>query len=357
MTAWVNPDHLAHELRPYLAGALEAGPDLLADIGSELSKKATGGLTSLGVNAATSIIKAIKNRRERSKAWRQLAQEWAAARNEADRERAIRKFLARDPVFKASVEMLLIRRDFVRAMLIACERLPFVESLGTEYKLSDVYVPTDLAHVGGGDKPSPGDADYVTKLLESEEGQHLVEGIAGSGKSVFARRSVAIACHRLLNEQQTVAFDQLRLPVYVSARDLAGADFTSSLHRAVAVTLGPLAMAPLPDRFFVPYAENGHHRWLIVIDALDEVDHPRDRGALWDAVTQMGATRTFSIGSRAWTGKNISGMITPSAMLRKARMRMGRPVGWPSFDLGGLGLARVRRLVIPLRASVAFRRR
>lgn len=283
----INLDSLTPELRPYIEEALKDGASFVSDLGDELSSKAAGGLTSLGVNAATSIVKAIRNRRRRSRAWHQLESSWRDASDDSSREAAIRAFLAEDPRFASSLEMLLIRRDFVRAMLHACQRLPFVELIDTERELSDVYVPATVRQPESQDEQSLASADLIEEILNADDGQYLIEGPAGSGKSVLARHLVATACHKLLDGRQVVAFDQLRLPVYVSARDLGPGDFTSAVDRAVEATLGPLGIAPLPERFFVPYAQNGHGRWLIVIDGLDEVDDPRARTALWDAITRM----------------------------------------------------------------------
>lgn len=283
----VNLDSLTPELRPYIEEALKGGASFVSDLGDELSSKAAGGLTSLGVNAATSIVKAIRNRRRRSKAWHQLESSWRDASDDSSREAAIRAFLAEDPRFASSLEMLLIRRDFVRAMLHACQRLPFVELIDTERELSEVYVPTAVRRPQAEEEQSRGSADLIEEILNADDGQYLIEGPAGSGKSVLARHLVATACHKLLDGRQVVAFDQLRLPVYISARDLGPGDFTSAVERAVEATLGPLGIAPLPERFFVPYAQNGHGRWLIVLDGLDEVDDPRARTALWDAITRM----------------------------------------------------------------------
>ncbi|NMN06477.1 MULTISPECIES: NACHT domain-containing protein [unclassified Novosphingobium] len=283
----VNLDSLTPELRPYIEEALKGGASFVSDLGNELSGKAAGGLTSLGVNAATSIVKAIRNRRRRSKAWHQLENSWRDASDDSSREAAIRAFLAEDPRFASSLEMLLIRRDFVRAMLHACQRLPFVELLDSERELSEVYVPAALRRAEAEDEQALGSADLIEEILSADDGQYLIEGPAGSGKSVLARHLVATACHKLLDGRQVVAFDQFRLPVYVSARDLGAGDFTSAVDRAVEATLGPLGIAPLPERFFVPYAQNGHGRWLIVLDGLDEVDDPRARTALWDAITRM----------------------------------------------------------------------
>ena len=285
----ISSREIASQLRPYLEQAVPAATSFVGDLGEQLESKAASGVTGIGLHALSAIGKAIRKRRKRSKAWAAFDAAWSEAKDDDARERAARALLAADPSFAASATMLLLRRDFVRSTLAYCERLPFVELIDVQHRLEDVYVPLSLNRQGAvnetGYDQYPERGEQIQTLLAS--GNHIIEGPGGSGKSVFARRLVASACRKLLEDPNAAAFDQLRIPTIVAARDLTERDFTSALQAAVGSALGALELGPLPDQFFVPYAEHGHGRWLVVIDGLDEIGDIRQRIQLWDAVASL----------------------------------------------------------------------
>lgn len=252
---------------------------------SELTSKATEDLAGIAIKRFRSLGQAIYSRlrqsRAHSKAYEEFEAHWDAAASIREREQAIRELLTKDPQFANSLEKLLFRRDFVEAMAIYCERLP---ALDHGLHLSEVYVPLFISAAAQSDD-SPKEKTDPAKLVQ--EGNHLIEGGPGTGKSTLLHHLALLESRRLLDDKDGVAFDQLRLPVLISAKELlASTDLASTLQRTLTTTLSTLLPGPLPDNFFRPDVEDGHRYWLIMIDGVDEVEDTRQRRILWDTVSR-----------------------------------------------------------------------
>jgi hypothetical protein len=296
-------DQLTTRLKPYVDESLNQVSKFAGDITSDLSKKAASGLTGLTLGAIRSLGNAIWKRIKSSRAHAAFQRQWEDAQSNKDKEQAIRLLLSSDPKLASSLHSLLVRRDFARAMMEHCEHLPSIGLLDAARRLSDVYVPLSLDAA-----PDPQSAHgtgthtdfmmvttsraYATPDATIEQlrsGNHLIEGIPGSGKSTLARRLVIREASLLLDNPDAISFDHLRLPAFVNAPALseAKADFASSLARAVSADMSFAGLGPLPDQFFVPYSDNGHSSWLIVIDGLDEIEDRRERQRLWDMISRL----------------------------------------------------------------------
>lgn len=308
----INVDQLATKLRPYLDDALKELTEFGSEFASDLSKEASSGLASLTIGAFRSLGSAAWKRIKSSKARAAFDRQWEKARSDNDKENAIRALLKSDPRLASALYGLLVRRDFVRAMMEYCEHLPNVGLLDSTRRLSDIYVTPSLKLA---EAASDADDERSAAILASrvsgdsvidqlKSGNHLIEGIPGSGKSTLTRHFVISESFKLLNNLDVVAFDQVRIPVFVSAQTLyeAKSDFASSLKYAVDRDMSFAALGPVPDEFFVPYSNAGHSYWLIVIDGLDEIESRRERQRLWDSIrtlhSQFGDAFRFVVTSR-----------------------------------------------------------
>lgn len=269
-----NITYLASELSPYLAEALPEIATDLASKGIEVTATATvRSLSSLGV----SLSRRFRRARASSKAYASFEKNWQEATTPSQREKAIRTLLSEEPGFAASLDMLLLRRDFVTATASYCNRFP---ALDQDRILSNDYVPISIRPLTDTTFSAPSFAQSDIAL----EGNHIIEGDGGSGKSTFLRYLAWTAAQTLLQDRHEVAFDDLRLPCWISAADLVDSgDVATALHRAVTSSLGGRLRWPLPSDFFVANAVNGHRNWLIFVDGLDEIESPQRRD-VWDAI-------------------------------------------------------------------------
>ncbi len=269
-----NITYLASELLPYLAEVLPEIATDLASKGIEVTATATArSLSSLGV----SLSRRFRRVRASSKAHASFERNWQEATTPSQREKAIRTLLSEEPGFAASLDMLLLRRDFVTATASYCNRFP---ALDQDRVLSNDYVPVSIRPLA--------DTTFITPAFAqpdiAAEGNHIIQGDGGSGKSTFLRYLAWTAAQALLQDRHEVAFDDLRLPCWIRAADLVDSgDVATALHRAVTSSLGGRLRRPLPSDFFVANAVNGHRNWLIFVDGLDEVESPQRRD-VWDAI-------------------------------------------------------------------------
>lgn len=294
----IDLDQLASQLEPIFAGLRKEGAEFAGEVGAEISKKASGGLISLAFNALSSLGKAGWIRFKSIRARRNFERRWREALSRDAREIIIRDLLAADPKLANSLYALLVRRDFVRAVLEYAEHLPNIGLLDPTRRLSEIYVRLNISPIVGSETVyNRGSVALVEQASFIERdavdflrsGNHLVEGAPGSGKSTLARQLVASEAKRLIESKDLVALDQSRLPVLVSARslELAKSDISSSLYGAVNAEMAFAGLGKLPDQFFVPYSELGHKAWLVVIDGLDEIADPPKRQRLWDAISRL----------------------------------------------------------------------
>ncbi|TBX98426.1 NACHT domain-containing protein [Rhizobium laguerreae] len=288
----LNIDSLVSQLSPYM---MEALPDIATNItskGIEVTAAATaGGLRSLG----KSISQRFRQARASSKAHSSFERNWAEALAPSQREQAIRDLLNEDPRFAASLDMLLLRRDFVVAMASYCNSLP---ALDDDLFLSDVYVPLSIRSMAG----AVFSAETLAKSEITLAGNHILEGSAGSGKSTLLRHLARAEAQALLQDKHDIAFDELRLPCLIRAEDLAVShDIATALHYAMTSSLAGRLRQPLPSDFFAANAVNGHRNWLVFVDGVDEVDG-RQRREIWDVIrlhAERDSTFRFIVGTRS----------------------------------------------------------
>jgi tetratricopeptide (TPR) repeat protein len=245
----------------------------LASKGIETAAVVAGkGVRSISV----AIWRRLRDTISASQGYAEFEASWELAVTPAHREDAIRRLLSSEPQFAASLSMLLLRRDFVAATAVYSDRLP---ALDHSLRLSEVYIRVSLQSMS---PISPVHTLDEAAMLAS--GNHIVEGDAGSGKSTFLRHLALTQARALLEDKEAIAFDELRLPVLVRANDLlnSSADIATTLHRAVSANLQGLLPQALPNDFFLPTAQNGHRYWLILVDAVDEIEGVQKRRELWD---------------------------------------------------------------------------
>lgn len=293
-------EHLTTRLEPILAHVLKEGSSFAEQLESELSKKASTGLVGTAINVARSLGKATWKTIRSSRAKKRFQQRWNAASKTSERQNAIRQLLIEDPKRAALLNGLLLRFDFVRAVAEHAEHLPNMSLLDSTRRLSDVYVPLRIEPIArpldassqGSDTREVAQSERMTAEAATFErllaGNHLIEGIPGSGKSTIARW-LAASIARLVLNTEPVAFDRNRLPLLVSAQSLQSAqsDFASALRQAAAHEMSFAGLGILPDDFFLPYSKDGHKSWFIIVDGLDEIDDQHQRQRLWAALSEL----------------------------------------------------------------------
>ncbi len=136
-----STDDLLSRLGPYLEIVRGAGGDILDEVGSELTQKAAGGITSLGLKTAGAIHRAVRNRFRRARAKRNLDEELASAKSLTEREAAHRRFLSADPHLRDSLAALLERRDYLLALQAYCDDLPISSLVPGQFRLGEVFIP------------------------------------------------------------------------------------------------------------------------------------------------------------------------------------------------------------------------
>jgi hypothetical protein len=286
-----NIDYLVSQLSPYLTKAL---PDIATDLASKGIESAVTASTKGLRSIARSISRRFQQARASSSAQASFEKNWAGALTPSQREKVIRDLLTADPKFAASLDMLLLRRDFVVAMASYCNRLP---ALDDELLLSEVYVPLSVQPLTGALFP----AEALASLEITLTGNHIIEGGAGSGKSTFLRYLAWAETQVLLQDKHDIAFDELRLPCLIRAEDLAVShDIATALHSAATSGLAGRLRRPLPSDFFVANTDNGHRSWLIFVDGVDEVED-RLRREIWDIIrlhTEGGSDFRFIVSTR-----------------------------------------------------------
>lgn len=293
-------EHLSTRLEPILAHILKEGGSFAEQLESELSKKASAGLVGTAINVVRSLSKATWKTIRSSRANKRFQQRWKTASKASERHDAIRRLLTEDPKRATLLNGLLLRFDFVRAVAEHAEHLPNMSLLDSTRRLSDVYVPLRIEPIArsldasseGSDTPDVTQSERLSDEAAVFErllaGNHLIEGIPGSGKSTIARWLAASIARSAL-DTEAIAFDKTRLPILVSAQSLQSAqsDFASALRQAATREMSFASLGILPDDFFLPYSKEGHKSWFIIVDGLDEIDDQHQRQRLWAALSEL----------------------------------------------------------------------
>jgi hypothetical protein len=189
----INLDQLASGLEPVIAAFHKDGAAFVEVFGSEVTKKAGVGIAyHLSQWLGKVVWSSIKSSRAHAKFEKRLQ----GASSPGAREEALRLFFAEDPKLARSSYSLLVRHDFLRAVLENAENLPNIILLDESRRLSEIYVPLSLQPIAAA---KPGAESLVhsdtegspSRFLSNDpkevdllsSGNHLVEGEPGSGKS------------------------------------------------------------------------------------------------------------------------------------------------------------------------------
>ncbi|WP_251878912.1 hypothetical protein [Achromobacter sp. Marseille-Q4954] len=166
-----NIAYLASELSPYLAEAL---PNIATDLASKsIEATATAAVRGLRTIGA-SLSRKFRRARVSSKAYALFEKNWLEATTPSQREKAIRILLNEEPRFATSLDMLLLRRDFVIATASYCNRFP---ALDQDRILSDDYVPMSIRPLTS----TPFSASSFGPSDITAVGNHIIEGDGGAG--------------------------------------------------------------------------------------------------------------------------------------------------------------------------------
>lgn len=286
MTKGSATDELLSRLKPFIDSALETGGDVLGEVGTELTSKASGGITSLGLRALGAVHRAVRNRLGHARAKKKLDSDLQTATNDAAREAAYRRFLDADPELRKSLASLLERRDYLQALKDFCDDLPISDLVPGRHRLSDVFVPPKLNAVSPTSDPQSRVALAVHDRLFSGS-NHIILGDTGSGKSSLARWMARTLATELLSDENALALDHLRLPVYVSAAELKRTNWSTALGEAIDGQLGLRGLSKLSEGFFDPHAANGHRLWTVLIDGFDEIDNQAARQSVFQIIADI----------------------------------------------------------------------
>ncbi|MCR4269149.1 NACHT domain-containing NTPase, partial [Nitratireductor sp. ZSWI3] len=308
MNDQIDISSIANRLRPIFDKAKEGGASLIGDVGSDLTDKTSSSISGLIFDLFKSAGKSVWAKRRSKRAWKTFHEQYETAETAGDRERAIHKLLKDDPQYATVFRNILSKRDLVYAMREYAEHLPSIPMLGRKRTLSECYVATGLVRATGSNhgkaltsELQPAD-DQIKTLLA--RGNHLIEGNPGSGKSTLARRIVTLEANRLLSDPTLVSFNDERIPILVHADQLASSesDLPTALCSALTKELSFSITDNLNPELFSPYSANGHRKWLLVIDGVEEIPDPVRRQKFWDRLEllpeQLGESFRFIVFSR-----------------------------------------------------------
>jgi HEAT repeat protein len=178
--------------------------------------------------------------------------------------------------------------DYLDAMHDYCANLPYLtlHDIRPPKTLDEVYVPLKAQPQPRKDESQTSEVLETSKVyrraeplsiaevMRSRKQSHvLILGEPGAGKSSLLRQ----LAERAWNSPEKIGLDAPCLPILVPLRRLAGADGSLEKRLADALT-GELALTQaLPEGFFTEWPDQTDVRWLILLDALDEV--PADERA------------------------------------------------------------------------------
>ena len=194
--------------------------------------------------------------------------------------------------------------SLLRQMRMYAEELPYPQAGRHRRVLSGVYVRQSVASpVQVRRRVLDPELDELAMIEEDRRvtglaqpfdevfGQHdhlVVEGGAGLGKSTLGRHLVGDIAATLLDGHAPDPATAGLVPVMLPARVLAEhADriWTEALHAAVTTEYGILADGTLPAEAF--QQQIGGRRWLVIVDALDEIPDPASRDRLLKALSRL----------------------------------------------------------------------
>lgn len=184
--------------------------------------------------------------------------------------------------------------DYLAAVREYCANLPYLtlHDIRPPKTLDEVYVPLKA-------RPQPGKDDYrpkdeqerierealylpplsIAEVMQSCDAPHvMILGEPGAGKSTLLRQMA----ERAWDAPRTIGLSEPHLPLLVPLRQLVTSD--GSLEKRLSHALASeMSLAhDLPNGFLVQWPQQTGVRWLILLDALDEVyDSERARLMQW----------------------------------------------------------------------------
>jgi hypothetical protein len=172
-------------------------------------------------------------------------------------------------------------RTYLAAVVRSCEQHPYVALRGKTPPLSAIYIQQRSEAQGREEHKREWNQSSLEHAIRSH-GNVLVEAGPGLGKSSL----LSHLAQELANAYEPGRADQL-LPVRVSANVLATrkAVMGESLRAAVGADLGQ-ALVDLPDDLFAQRPEPTS-RWLVLVDALDEVINEELRTGLVRSINSL----------------------------------------------------------------------
>jgi len=167
--------------------------------------------------------------------------------------------------------------DYLAAVHDYCASLPYLtlHDIRPPRTLDEIYVPLRARPQPRLDAP-PADGDprmrpeslSIADVLQTPDQPHvLILGEPGAGKSSLLRQ----LADRAWTAPQTIGLDAPHLPLLIPLRRLAGVAGTVE-ERLTRALLGELVLTqPFPPSFFAAWPTQTGARWLILLDAWDEV--------------------------------------------------------------------------------------
>lgn len=185
------------------------------------------------------------------------------------------------------------QRNLIQAIAQHTTTLNSLSFLDEARQLTATYAPISIISVFG---PNSSEERHPEKQHTVDEvvgdllyGNHIIEGPAGSGKSTLLRWLTHCAAERLLDDANKTALDEERIPILLEARSIMNIDrpFTESICQAVNQGFSLCLSRSLDQEFFVPHSANGHRRWMIFLDGVDELSSPSLSARFFNALSSM----------------------------------------------------------------------
>jgi HEAT repeat protein len=174
-------------------------------------------------------------------------------------------------------------QDYLAALREYCDNLPYLtlDDIRPSRTLDEVYVPLkarpqprkekrdkDLAGLPDLAGLDRGEPLSIAEVMRRRELPHaLILGEPGAGKSTLLRQLAG----RAWDAPDQIGLDAPYLPILVPLRRLAGAEGSLEARLNRALTTELTLAQDLPEGFFADWPRQIGARWLVLLDALDEV--------------------------------------------------------------------------------------
>jgi len=183
-------------------------------------------------------------------------------------------------------------QDYLSALRIDCDNHPYLSlyDIRPRMSLDQVYIPIRFRPKDQNLSSKQLDHQlFIADILNQKDSLNItILGGPGSGKSTLLRQIAKYAWH----EPEKIGLEKAHLPLILPAHLLAQSD--GSLVEAFRHVISSTDMQmnhPLPEGFFLDWAEKEETKWLLLLDGLDEV--PKDKRASF--ITRL---RNFLLGQK-----------------------------------------------------------